>query len=160
MNAAPAIRDSILRRYGSATAIPEALDSAAAPLLHADDPAAAHHGSVQADALSPPPGRSLRLCAAVGIFIGVTALYTAFVGLIRWHLGLPWPWDPARDVSMAAAMQPVTVAAALGTEALMQSAWPWACRPLLARDRRRATALFGGFSEHRLSVDRKHARLC
>jgi len=137
-----------LHRYGDSTAIPEHLDSTAAPLLHPDDPAH-NHAAAAGEPLPSLHRQCARLWAAVALFVGVTALYTAFVCLIRWRCSLPWPWDPARDVPAAASLQTVTVAAALVAEALLQSAWPWTCRPLLARSRRCGTT-FAAFSTRAL----------
>lgn len=103
-----------LHRYGDSTAIPEALDSHAAPLWITDTPNRSHTASEAApSALTLLP--RARLYAAVAVFTAIATLYATIV------LSTHWFRPHRRSEQILASLQAAPVVAALAAEGLLQS---------------------------------------
>ena len=103
-----------LHRYGDSTAIPEALDSHAAPLWITDTPNRSHTASeATPSALTLLP--RARLYAALAIFTAIATMYATVV------LSTHWFRPHRRSVQILASLQAAPVLAALAAEGLLQS---------------------------------------
>ena len=106
-----------LHRYGDSTAIPEELDSHAAPLWIHDTPNRPNNVSEAThSALTLLPRQSLYI--ALAIFTGISVTYAAVV------LSMAWLWPDRQSQQVLASLQAAPLAAALATEAVLQSGWP------------------------------------